>query len=190
MITPPRKTTRRKRRPVADASDSGPLLEVLDSANRPLLLMPRIEILRQGLWHKAVFLALRNMEGKIFLRKQGSAGQEARWGLSAQGQVLPEESFTEAALRNMEATLPFGPENRARLKFEKELPLRVELGQAKLLACFILSAPAGFNMEGLSSAAGFFADQEELEGLCRDMPEELDAGLLLAVRQNLLFPAR
>ncbi len=169
-------------------------LEALDGRGRPFMLMPAREIAKQGLCRKAVIVALRDKEGKIYIRKCKTEGNAdaPQWGLSAGGPVLPEEAWEDAALRHAAEQLPFPEFASGRLKLENPLFFRAD--NPALLACLFISAlPAA---QALKLAArrtrpgpdqGFFISRDELDGLCRDMPELLEPGLLNAALQGLLF---
>lgn len=55
------------------------ILEVMDSCNTPLCLMPKEEILRQKLYHRRTALLLRERTGKYLLTFRADDG----WGLSS-----------------------------------------------------------------------------------------------------------
>ncbi len=82
-------------------------MEVVDSMNRPLALMPLDEVHKQKLRHRSVLVLLFNQDNKIYLQKR-SAKQPLypkRWDVSAGGHVLAGESTVDTAIRELKTKI-------------------------------------------------------------------------------------
>ena len=51
-------------------SEPDEMLEVIDAYKNTLMIMPRRQVLEQGLAHKIVLIILRNRENKIYIHKR------------------------------------------------------------------------------------------------------------------------
>lgn len=99
------------------------LFETFDDAGKPTGLVPRDEVHRKGLWHRAANVFVFNPTGELLLQ-QRSAEKDVwpdAWDLSAAEHLTPGESYLEGALRGLREELgingmpltPLGSEMRA-----------------------------------------------------------------------------
>ena len=162
------------------------ILEVLDSDQRPLLLMPRKYALRQSLPLKVVLIVLRDKEGKIYIhqrsRKKGSYG--GSWGPSAAGYVKAGESFKDAALRELAEELGV-----TSVQLRRVAEVKPEPATGMSYVVLFLSSPANVLLQPDPDeiADGMFVDRDELEALLRDLPELVTPALQWASRACDLF---
>ena len=158
--------------------------EVIDSNNRPLMVMPYASIARQRLFCRMVVVSLRNSLGQIFLLRrplrQGKSPH--RRGLFT-SPVQVNEAAVEAATRLVALHTGIAPARPVfsgvfsvpawpahNMLFEATLPGRIVPVSKKAGDCMAV-------------------DREELEGLIRGMPELAAPELLAAHAAGLLFPA-
>lgn len=177
-------TALKKRRQFALPDDE--ILEVLDSRQRPFMLMPRKHALKQGLPLKVVLIVLRDRSGKIYIhqrsRAKGSYG--GSWGPSAAGYVKAGESFKDAALRELAEELGV---TSVRLKRVAEALPEPSTGMSHV--ALFLSSPAEvlIRPDPEEIADGMFVDRDELEALLRDLPDLITPALRWASRACDLF---
>lgn len=83
------------------------LVEVIDSNLNTLKVLPRTEVLRQRLKHKAALVVVRNLAGDFFVhqRKATKKTYPLGWVMGAGGAVKAGESFEHAAARELEEEL-------------------------------------------------------------------------------------
>jgi hypothetical protein len=161
------------------------LLEVLDEKGTPLLLMPRPSVLRQNLPRRTALAALRDREGKIYLRRpQGRKSMAGLWDISAARLILACESAYDAAMRAMRETLGLEPsrlENRGEIRACPDTDWNHILLFVSAPSVALVNPPPG------EACDGMFVDREELEALRRHMPELLSLNLRLEAMPELLF---
>lgn len=161
----------------------GPALrEVVDEADRPLCLLPEAAILRQGLRHRAVALAILDDKGRALLRPCADgwdfssralphaleAGEDCCRRLLATDWKLV--SLAPRLLRRVDAAPETG------MAFLSIFTARIPAATARELALPGVLAPEGLPL----------ADAEELQGLARQEPPLLAPLLLRAVRAGWL----
>ena len=79
------------------------LFETFDDDGRPLGLVPRKEVHRRGLWHRACNVFLFDGSGALYLQRR-AAGKDVwpnAWDLSVGEHLQPGESFEQAAQRGL-----------------------------------------------------------------------------------------
>lgn len=162
------------------------ILEVLDAEQRPLLLMPRRDALKQGLPLKVVLIVLRDKLGRIYIHqrssKKGSYG--GSWGPSAAGYVKAGESFKDAALRELAEELGV-----TSVQLRRAAEVKPEPSTGMSYVVLFLSSPANvlIRPDPEEIAGGMFVDRDELEALLRDLPELVTPALKWASRACDLF---
>lgn len=170
------------------------LIEVIDANDQPFLLMPKAEVLTQGLAHRIVLVALRQQGGRILVTQRtqdtGSDSESAAvWGLSASTRVRAGEARMDAALRVLhhdigvhDAQLLPGAGKAPRIPALKPFD-RLHL------SLFIAETPASNPLfaEPEKNAGVMFLDKDELQGMAQHFPEILSDGLLWAITSGALF---
>ncbi|MEG2171899.1 MAG: NUDIX domain-containing protein [Desulfovibrionaceae bacterium] len=167
------------------------LIEVIDSHDKPFLLMPKAEVLAQNLSHRVVMVALRNREGRILVTHRGATidTEPVRiWGLSASTRVRAGESRIDAALRALSFDAGI---NTAQLIYGAGKAPHI-LGTTSFdllhITLFIAeSATAPGTVEPEQNAEVMFLDKDELEGMAQHFPDMLSTGLLWAITSGALF---
>lgn len=172
-----------------ELSSAGELVEVVDELDRPLAVLPLVEVHKQRLCHRSVMVLVYNPRGKIFLQKRNQAktSYPGRWDISATGHVRAGESGEDAALRELHEELGIRVES---LKLKR----RVEAGPdtdwefVSLYSAGIIAQQPAPNPAGLSG--GYFFDEQELECLVGSFRDMLTPGLIYFWEHGLIFPDR
>lgn len=88
-------------------SEQQEILEVFDAHNRPLGRVRRGVIHRLGLRHRSVHIFVVDSWGRLYLqlRRDHKDQYPGHWDTSAAGHVSPGETYTAAALRELEEEL-------------------------------------------------------------------------------------
>jgi isopentenyl-diphosphate Delta-isomerase len=83
------------------------LFETYDRLGRPLGLVPRSRVHREGLWHKAANVYLFRSDGRLLIqRRHGSKDVcPGLWDLSVGEHVQPGETYEQAAVRGLREEL-------------------------------------------------------------------------------------
>lgn len=153
--------------------------------------MPKAEVLRQGLSHRGVVVAVRRGKKRILVSKQAAiANTEGVWGLSAHTRIRAGESRLDAALR---ALSRHDSMDNAQLHYAaSKAPVfpalsLFELQHITLFIADIATAPS--NTSSSQETDRMFLDKDELQGMSTHFPEMLSPALLWAVRTKALFPS-
>lgn len=163
-------------------------IEVIDSDDRPFVLMPRAEVLRQGLSHRGVVVAVRSNRGRILISKRpADTGSEILWGLSAYARIRAGESRVDAALRalmqaaGMQAQVVYGAAKAP------VLPARnaFDLQHITLFVADIATDPSSTAPN--QDPDRMLLDKDELQGMNTHFPEMLSPALRWAVSSGALF---
>lgn len=79
------------------------LFETFDDCDQPLGLMPRAQVHRQGIWHRAVNVFLFDDHGQLYIQRRSSHKDVGAglWDLSVAEHLQPGESFEEGARRGL-----------------------------------------------------------------------------------------
>lgn len=163
------------------------LIEVTDSFDQPLLLVPRSFALRRRLPRRVVQVCLKDADGRIFLQKRSPSlrRQPCLWDISVTDEVLAGEASEGAALRALHSVLGIiGP----RLRLLSALPYTDAHGARLSASCYVagpVRARPQFDLSRVSD--GMFVDEDELRGLVAHQPELLTFELAWAVRSGWLF---
>lgn len=150
-------------------TEADELLEVIDAAKNTLMIMPRLQVLEQGLAHKIVLILLRNRENKIYIHKRAQGKKFAGlWSVSTAGHVLAGESFEDAALRELDEELGISNANLTAVADAGPNP-----ANGNTWVRLFISARGQFliNPDPREIDYGMFVDQEELEALLTNMSE-------------------
>jgi isopentenyl-diphosphate Delta-isomerase len=163
------------------------LLEVVDSRNRPLLVLPRELVHRQQLFHRSVLVLVFDQQSRVFLQKRSRTKMvyPGRWDVSSSGHVLAGESNEGAALRELTEELGLSP---PRIGLRLEIPASRETGQEFVTLYATRCSATEVRTNGSEVEDGCFVDQEELDCMIQDYPELLTPALLHFGRSNLVFP--
>lgn len=172
------------------------LIEVIDANDLPFLLMPRAEVLAQGLPHRVVLVALRNHEGRILVSQRAgntdtmpNTVTESVWGLSASARVRAGESRVDAALRVLRTDM--GIDNAQLVPGAGKSPAIPAQNPFDLLHITLFIAETALSSpiiaESEKSDSIMFLDKDELQGMAKHFPEMLSNGLLWAVTAGALF---
>jgi isopentenyl-diphosphate Delta-isomerase len=116
------------------------LFETFGDDGRPLGLVPRSEVHRRGLWHRASNVFLFDRDGLLYLQRR-AAGKDVwpnAWDLSVGEHLQPGESFEQAAHRGLAEELavrgvaltPLGHLVRGRVEIPELQILDFELQQS------------------------------------------------------------
>jgi isopentenyl-diphosphate delta-isomerase len=164
------------------------ILEVLDAQDRPFMLMPRNQALRQKLPLKVALVVVRDQNRKIYIhqRAKKKSTYARTWTVSAAGYVKAGEALEDAALRELSEELSV---TSAKLKLAATA--RPSPGTDNSLVALFLSNPAQVIITADPSeiSAGMFVDKDELSALLRDMPELIAPALKWAHAVCDLFGA-
>ncbi len=168
-------------------SQNHEFVEVVDTSNRVLALMPRDQVHRQQLLHRAVLILVFSPGNKLVLQRRSRSKKlyAGRWDLSATGHVKPGESRERAALREVWEELGV---SLRRLRLLHELAGGPETGNefVSLFTAGVVTddlRPDPAEVEELCAV-----DSEELETLIRSVPELLTPALHYYWKRDLLFP--
>lgn len=178
------------------------LIEVIDAADKPLLLMSKADVLSQSLPHRVVMVALRNHEGRILATRRTFAGpstvlptlphapqeeHEYVWGLSASTRVRAGESRLDAARRAL--LLDAGISDVPLVYRASKAPvLQSTEAFASLQVTLFMGGPTSIIPGNDTEAQGtMLLDKDELEGLANYFPGVLSPGLAWAVTSGALF---
>lgn len=162
------------------------IIEVLDEAQRPFMLMPRASALAQNLPHQVVLVVLRDREGQIYIHRRAESKKNyaGLWSVSASGLVKAGEAAEDAAMRELDEELGI---SGVTLTHAAALPPAPETdwGQINLF----ISSPSNVlvkpNPDEISE--GMFVDEDELAGLLHDMPGKIAPALKWAAELGNLF---
>ena len=79
------------------------LFETFDDCDRPLGLMQRAQVHREGIWHRAVNVFLFDDHGQLYIQRRSANNDVGAglWDLSAAEHLQPGESFEEGARRGL-----------------------------------------------------------------------------------------
>ena len=177
------------------------LVEVLDHNGNPLAYMPLGSVLRQNLSHRVVVAAVFYASKLILYKAQGTrAGQQGIWDMFST-EVHLGESGEDAGLRAVSEKLGICPESLLAISdiSKGQGSSKVATGatnesaiepNSKLanLSLFKGKVPAHLHLTSLSALNEILLlDQDELAGLCKDVPEMLGAHVLWAAKHKNLF---
>ncbi|WP_051617284.1 NUDIX hydrolase [Desulfonatronovibrio hydrogenovorans] len=162
-------------------------IEAVDSSNRPLAVLPRAEVHRQGLFHRTVIVLVYDRDHRLLIQKRHRSKSlyPGRWDLSATGHLKAGESATDGAMRELREEVGVAP---------KALRLATIInGSSETNFEFIYLFNAGRvkfspspNPEEVEET--MFIDRDDMESLVSEFPDILTPGLVYFWRRQLLFP--
>lgn len=142
------------------------ILEIVNKDNQVTGRAPRSQIHAQQLMHRAVHIFLFNSRGQLFLQTRSAQKDEfpGYYDSSAAGHVDPQESYADAAARELEEELGI----TAALKKIAELPACRDNGwEFSVFYTAVSDAPVSINPEEIA-AGGFYPVDEITDWLARD----------------------
>lgn len=142
------------------------ILEIVNKDNQVTGRAPRSQIHAQQLMHRAVHIFLFNSRGELFLQKRAAQKDEfpGYYDSSAAGHVGPQESYADAALRELEEELGI----TAALKKIAEIPASRDNGwEFSVFYTAVSDAPVSINPEEIAEG-GFYPVDEITDWLARD----------------------
>jgi 16S rRNA (adenine1518-N6/adenine1519-N6)-dimethyltransferase len=142
------------------------ILEIVNKDNQVTGRAPRSQIHAQQLMHRAVHIFLFNSRGELFLQKRSAQKDEfpGYYDSSAAGHVGPQESYADAALRELEEELGI----TAALKKIAEIPASRDNGwEFSVFYTAVSDAPVSINPEEIAEG-GFYPVDEITDWLARD----------------------
>jgi isopentenyl-diphosphate Delta-isomerase len=162
------------------------LLDVVDTKNRPLLVLPREEVHRQQLLHRSVLVLVFDGQNRLFLQKRSRTKEAypSRWDVSASGHIRAGESREEAAIREVHEELGFTP---SRIGMRQELPASPATGYEFVTLYTTRCTGMEIRINDLEVEDGYFVDPEELKCMIREYQELLTPALLHFSRSGLVF---
>lgn len=163
------------------------LVEVTDSFDTPLLLVPRSLALRRRLPRRVVQVCLKDARGRIFLQKRAPElrRQPGLWDISVTDEVFAGEASEGAALRALESALRIVA---PRLRLLSALPYTDAHGAQLNASCYVAGPVRARPQPDPSRVSdGMFVDEDELRGLLRHQQELLTFELAWAVRSGWMF---
>ncbi|WP_045215441.1 NUDIX domain-containing protein [Desulfonatronovibrio magnus] len=162
-------------------------LEVMDSADRPLAVLPETEIHRQGLLHRSIIALLYDRQFRLLLKKR-SLLQElypGRWDLSSTGHVLTGESTISAALRQMHTTFSFQP-RKLKLITTLKADLSTNFEFISIFDAGRILSPLELNTREVEDIV--YVTKQDLRMMVRESPEIITPAVVRIWRKDLLFP--
>ena len=142
------------------------ILEIVNKDNQVTGSAPRSRIHAQQLRHRAVHIFLFNSRGELFLQTRSAQKDEfpGYYDSSAAGHVDPQESYADAAARELEEELGI----TAALKKIAELPACRDNGwEFSVFYTAVSDAPVSINPEEIAEG-GFYPVDEITDWLARD----------------------
>ena len=142
------------------------ILEIVNEDNQVTGRAPRSQIHAQQLMHRAVHIFLFNSRGELFLQKRSAQKDEfpGYYDSSAAGHVDPQESYADAAARELEEELGI----TAALKKIAEIPASRDNGwEFSVFYTAVSDAAVSINPEEIA-AGGFYSVDEITDWLERD----------------------
>lgn len=142
------------------------ILEIVNKDNQVTGRAPRSQIHAQQLMHRAVHIFLFNSREELFLQKRSAQKDEfpGYYDSSAAGHVDPQESYADAALRELEEELGI----TAALKKIAEIPASRDNGwEFSVFYTAVSDAPVSINPEEIAEG-GFYPVDEITDWLARD----------------------
>ncbi|MEL7638033.1 MAG: NUDIX domain-containing protein [Solidesulfovibrio sp.] len=173
-----------KKRPAGPPPE---LVDIVDAADRRLLVMPLAEAHRQGLFHRSVMVLVYNDQGKLYLQKRGPQKSlyPNRFDLSATGHVRAGEARQEAAARELQEELGLAA---ASLTWLDAVPASEETAY-EFVTLFSAGRPGQPPRPNPDEVAGgVFVDAAELAALVRDYRDLLTPAVVRFFERKALFP--
>lgn len=162
------------------------LVEVVDSNDRPFMVMPVADVHSQPLRYRVVLTLLYDATGRLYLQRRAKSKKlyPGRWDLSSTGHVLAGESREHAALRELNEELRVFP---GKVNQIASIPASVETEYAciSLFSARLAGDKPCPNPEEV--AEGLFLDQEEFAAMLEGFRELLTPAVIWAAENGYLF---
>lgn len=163
------------------------LIEIVDSGDHPLGVMPLDEAHRQALPHRSVLVVIYDGPGRVYLQRRcrSKAVYPGRWDLSATGHVQAGESRHGAAMRELEEELRV---RASKLTLLVEVPACAETNW-EFVALYAASGVVGEPSPNPDEVMdGMFVDRDELDAMVQNFREMLTPALVGAYEGGFIFP--
>ncbi|MFZ5493802.1 MAG: NUDIX hydrolase [Verrucomicrobiota bacterium] len=159
------------------AQDPDELFDVVDVRDRVIGQLPRGEVHRRRLRHRAVHLLVANRAGKVFLHKRSTRKDlfPGVWDSSAAGHVGAGEDYDGTAVRELEEELGCRPEKPPQRLFKIEA--REETGQ-EFVWVYRVEAEGPFTLHPEEIERGDWFTPAEIDRWLAERPQEIAPALL------------
>jgi len=133
------------------------ILEIVNEDNQVTGRAPRSRIHREQLRHRAVHIFLFNSRGELFLQKRAAQKDEfpGYYDSSAAGHVDPQESYADAAARELEEELGI---TAALEKIAEFAACRENGWEFTVLYAAVSDAPVRINIEEIEEGSFYLVD--------------------------------
>ena len=165
--------------------DTYPSVEVVDSKNTPIGIMPLLEVRRQGLFHRMVLVLIYTRENKVCLRKREDSRKDnypGRWDIAVRAPLQAGKSSMDTACMKIREQIGTCATD---LRFVYTIPPAPETGHAFIdlyrLDRFTLQIPA------LQPTQTMFVDRDEVSGLITRCPGHVTPLLIYVWKQGFIF---
>lgn len=158
------------------------MLEVVDSNNSPLLLMPQEQVLRLNLPHRRVLLIMQDKQGRIVLCRRPPC--LSCWGFAALCPVPAGASYeaTASAALERDWALPAVPMQH------KALWQPCAHNGGAFTACYVATLPNLLPLCPASAIAeSMLLDRDEVQGMANTLPHMLAPEVHWALSRTDLF---
>ena len=159
------------------------IFDIVNERDEVIGQLPRSEVHRQGLRHRAVHVLIFNAKGEVFLQKRSKLKDTfpRRWDSSAAGHLSPGEEYDACALREVQEELGFTmPCVPARI-------LRIdaceETGQ-EFVWVYRCEAEGPFNLNAEEVETGDWFPPEQVTAWIKSQPDDF-ATSLVCIWRNL-----
>jgi isopentenyl-diphosphate delta-isomerase type 1 len=158
------------------------IFDVVNERDEVIGQLPRREVHRQGLKHRAVHVLIFNSRGEIFLQKRSENKDTfpQRWDSSASGHLNPGEEYDACAMREvieeLGFTMPHAPKRILRIEACEET------GQ-EFVWVYRCDAEGPFELNAEEVETGGWFSPEELTKWMREKPEDFAPALPCIWRQ-------
>lgn len=175
-----------KKKPKKKKNIPSDYIEIVDSMNRPLGVLSREDVHRQGLFHRSVLVLAYDLKNRLLIQKRHPSKKiyPGRWDLSATGHVLAGESTVEAAYRELEEEVGIVP-SRIRHIITINGSQETNFEFVYLYSAGKISSPPSPNPLEVEDIT--FIGQDDMQSLVREFPDILTPGLVHFWRYRLLF---
>jgi len=153
------------------------LFDVVDPQDRVTGQLPRREVHRLGLRHRAVHILVRNRAGQVFLQKRSMAKDlfPGTWDSSAAGHVGAGEDYDGTAVRELEEEIGCRPEKSLQRLFRIEA--REETGQ-EFVWVYRAEAEGPFTLQPEEIESGGWFTVAEIDRWLAERPQEIAPAFL------------
>ncbi len=160
-----------------------PHIYVVDANNRPVAVMDREQVLRQGLKHRSVLLVLRDARGRIILRRRPTDHfvYPGRWDIAGSRHIPAGLAAEDVALACMPAVLPV-----LEVTHLRTLDASARTGNA-FVEIFAARLDSIQSAALLRDHAYLAVDQDELNALASTHPDLFTPSLMTVWAEQIAF---